>query len=1039
MITKKSGNKVFVRYILIALLFTVGSCTADTGNNAKSSEHSLPLPGSLPLVNYEKLLYKWILERKYTTLGWAVDKGVRDTGPYIDGNSYGTHPAVRIYYSPKIMAWLDAGRPKDIPIEDGAMIIKEMFTPPAALYQELANDPNLEDKKAYDQLLSELVSGWTIMVKDSRASSDGWFWGSVSLPKQGQSIDTAIAEQIDTQANRKDDHAQLRYSGFGMPCIRCHASAETELTFSVLDNIAGYPGEPLTFFSDNSWRTAEHFKNYPLSKIKDEDYVKRFFNLPKEQLPWPTQQRLKSAASDQAKPVINVDHNLSDSLAVTLPTQLVPSVNPEFLNVFPEMASIDNDKVAAFPLQWLDHVVMPPEHPSEYVTSDNCLGCHGGLGGEPPAVTMFVKTGPEYGNGYNVSEYGEWRWSPMGLAGRDPIFHAQLESEMAILAANEKNHPEELKAALKPTQQAVTNTCLSCHGAMGQRQLAADAKNDKQLDGNFNVDYFYIHDALTEAEVKQQQAAGTLAYDKYGDLARDGISCMVCHHINAPDPQKVKDWQPKHKGWLTQNTPKQLAYNLFYHSTGAYNPGPADEIFGPVKVLEKPMQHALISKPVKNDFIKNSQMCGTCHTINLPNIGLNKDELPVLTAAGQATAFKDYFHTIEQATFLEWQNSVFGAVEADGKPGAGFKSCQDCHMPKGFSNKGFNDNKPEIAIDPLVTQIATIQDASYAEAEHSLAKKDLTVPLRDDYKRHTHVGLNVFLLTMFDQFEDILGVNKKDYMTSADNGTELAINSMIQQAQEQTADIDAKIKSFQNSVLTTEVSVTNKTGHRLPSGVAFRRVFIEFSVFDGEQQIWSSGKTNSVGVILGADGQPLKTEFLPSKDDYQQHHSVITRQDQVQIYEELNLNAQNEFTTSFIHRVTAVKDNRLLPRGWRLSSYFKPQGEVMEQFMEATDPKGLAIQDKDYQNPTNSLDFAGQDSLLYEVKLPAGIVKENLKVKATLYSQSIPPYWLKQRFQTAPDGKATQRLYYLASRLDLNKTPMANWKLKLASSSDKLE
>ena len=33
--------------------------------------------------------------------------------------------------------------------------------------------------------------------------------------------------------------------------------------------------------------------------------------------------------------------------------------------------------------------------------------------------------------GLNVSPYGEWRWSPMGLAGRDPVFHAQLESEMS--------------------------------------------------------------------------------------------------------------------------------------------------------------------------------------------------------------------------------------------------------------------------------------------------------------------------------------------------------------------------------------------------------------------------------------------------------------------------------------------------------------------------------------------------------------------------------------------------------------------------------
>ncbi len=1040
MIAQKYSYMVLIQRLVITMFLTIGGCNGSTDKKDDSDAATLPLPSSLPLVDYEKVLYRWILERKYSKIGWAVDKGVRDTGPYIQGAYYGTHPAVRIYYSPEVMRWLAAGRPKDKPIKDGAMIIKEMFTPPAALYQELANDPQFKEPKAYNKLLSGLVGDWTIMVKDSQASSDGWFWGSVSLPEKGQSIDEAIAKQVDTKKNRKDNNAQLRFSGFGMPCLRCHASADDELTFSELDNIAGQAGEPLTFFSDNSWRTADHFKDYPLGKIKDLDYVKRFFNLPKQQLSWATQQGLKAKPSSDPKPIISSDHDLSDNLAVSSEstTKEAPA-NKEFLDTFKEIGELDKSTIAVFPPQWLDHVVMPAEHPTDYVTSDNCIGCHGGLGGEPPAVTMFIKTGPKYGDGYNVSEYGEWRWSPMGLAGRDPIFHSQLESEMAILADNEKNHPEQLKGKLKPTQQAVTNTCLSCHGAMGQRQLAADAKNNSQLDANFKVDYFYLEDALTKAALKKQHKAGTLAYDKYGDLAREGISCMVCHHIDAPDPKKVKAWQPKHKHWLTENTPKELAYELFFHSTGAFNPGSADEVFGPVEVLEKPMEHALTTKPVKNDYIKNSQMCGTCHTINLPNIGLDKNELPVLTAAAQNTPFKDYFHTIEQATFLEWQNSVSGLVDENGKPGPEFKSCQDCHMPDGFNNKGFNDNKAEIGIDKLVTQIATIQDASYAEADNALPIKELTVPLRDDYRRHTHVGLNVFLLTMFDQFDSILGVNKKDYMTSADNGAELAINSMIQQAQETTVDIDVDIKSLQDNILTTAVTVINKTGHRLPSGVAFRRVFIEFLVLDGDETIWGSGRTNSVGVILGVDKEPLKTEFLPSKEDYQKHHSIITQQDQVQIYEELNLNAQDEFTTSFIHRVTPIKDNRLLPKGWRFSSFFKNQGEVIEQFMEATDPKGVATSDKDYQNPGNTLKFAGQDSLLYQVQLPAGTKTDNLSVKATLYSQSIPPYWLKQRFQTTPKGKATRRLHYLASRLDLSNTDMADWKLKLVSSTDKVD
>ena len=59
----------------------------------------------------------------------------------------------------------------------------------------------------------------------------------------------------------------------------------------------------------------------------------------------------------------------------------------------------------------------------------------------------------------NFSPYTEWRASMMGLAGRDPIFHAQLESEKA----------------LRPSQTGfLDNTCYRCHGVMGQRQVELD-------------------------------------------------------------------------------------------------------------------------------------------------------------------------------------------------------------------------------------------------------------------------------------------------------------------------------------------------------------------------------------------------------------------------------------------------------------------------------------------------------------------------------------------------------------------------------------
>src|SRR3712207_8381272 len=54
--------------------------------------------------------------------------------------------------------------------------------------------------------------------------------------------------------------------------------------------------------------------------------------------------------------------------------------------------------------------------------------------------------------------------------------------------------------------------------------------------------------------------------------------------------------------------------------------------------------------------------------------------------------------------------------------------------------------------------------------------------------------------------------------------------------------------------------------------------------------------------------------------------------------------------------------------------------------------------------------------------LPAGVNGDGLTVRATLYYQALPPYYLASLFATAPDGPATQRLHALLGHLDLKGT-----------------
>ena len=614
----------------------------------------------------------------------------------------------------------------------------------------------------------------------------------------------------------------------------------------------------------------------------------------------------------------------------------------------------------------------------------------------------------------------------MGLAGRDPIFHTQLESELALLRA------EFSTAQLEVVTNALVNTCLSCHGAMGQRQLEIDAKagkslpNGQPLNPEFKPEYFYLTQALestNSAGVKNAADQVDYSYHHYGALAREGISCAVCHHITQATPEQVN----------ASPYTNALDFFLMVNTTGRYETSPTNQLDGPfVKVTEYPMETAMGITPKYNAFTKDSQMCGTCHTINLPNVDGNTNRFPFLKDAETVAAFKPFPHSIEQATFLEWQNSSF-ASKTD--PNS-FKSCQDCHMPGGFKSR---DGK--IKIDQLTTQIATIQDTGYPAVENEAPPSKISAPFRDDYKRHELVGLNVFLLEMFSQFDRILGVAKSDYMTSAQNGNALAMDNMMRLAQEETVSLGLSVSPVAlNNQLTATVTVTNLVGHRFPSGVAFRRAFLELLVVrtNTMEVLWGSGRTTSVGVIVDGQGNPLPTEFLDGTNGlaYQPHYQTITNENQVQIYEELIQDAKGQFTTSFIHRDSPIKDNRLLPRGWRDAHRLDPSvhSPIQREFLSATDPEGESVlADPDYQDQGPG--FPGKDTLEYRVQLPPGLDVSGLMVKATMYYQAIPPSWLRQRFSQAPEGEATKRLYFIASRIDLSQTPIKDWKLPLVSRS----
>jgi len=933
----------------------------------------LPLPSTLSVAEYEGLLFGFLNRREYKTLGWIPDKRVRDTGPYLDGKYYGSHPAVSIYYSPEIIRWLESGKRQAIP--NGAMIVKEQYEPPAARYEGIDEGQRFE-----------LLSSWTVMVKDSAGSHDGWFW---SNPAKDQEV-------VDNH-QYPFDHP---ISGFGIYCIRCHASTKSagetnEFTFAALRNIEGYPGEPMLFRVDDSWRSAVDHEVPVATEAPIDDSNEHLLA------------KLINQAASSSHP------RCSDAAH---PERCTAVLSQEFLRLFPTIDSASRDSISPIPPITHDWVARRPaaaQQSQPFVTSNQCMSCHAGLL-EPFGPTMFVPTGDvaEYGSpGVHLSPYGEWRWTPMGLAGRDPVFFAQLESEIELMRTDFAKDPAQAKLHI----DNLVETCLTCHGAMGKHQYRMDHGEDAEA---FGLDH--VMRPSTESG-----AAGEKDW-RYGSLARDGISCTICHQMQ-PREQPADD----HRHYLEFFLETSITGNLYV--------GKPNELHGPFKdneISPYSMEHALGFKPKHDPYIKSSRMCGTCHVVNLPIVDrpLQPGEEPdELIAAEQNPLFKQYHHHVEQATYLEWLNSEFENEFDTENPNA--KTCQDCHM----SNDYHNDDL-ELHLDQIETRIAAIQDDTYPDAENLAEHKELLVRHRKEgYARHNFRGLNVFLLEMFNQFDDVLGVRKFDFMTGSKADISHAIADFTRQANNDTAALEVESTVDASNMLITNVTVHNKVGHRFPSGVGFRRAFIEFLVIEHsaeegtkEKVVWSSGRTNQLGVLIDAEGDPLPTEFFSDdptgidKQVSQQHHEVIDSPNQVQIYETLLHSDKHRYTTSFIHGSNVVKDNRLLPRGWKAEG---PGAGLRGEFLKATHPGPVARHDPRYG------DGSGSDSVTYRVALPEGVDTKRLKVKATLYYQAIPPYFLQSLFETAPDGPATRRLHYICSNIDLRGTPIEGWKLSIASAT----
>lgn len=293
----------------------------------------------------------------------------------------------------------------------------------------------------------------------------------------------------------------------------------------------------------------------------------------------------------------------------------------------------------------------------------------------------------------------------------------------------------------------------------------------------------------------------------------------------------------------------------------------------------------------------------------------------------------------EQTPYLEWQ--------ASGYAQAG-KHCQDCHMQR--------------VEEPIRVSI-----------------RPPWLDPRRPFWRHQFVGGNAFMLGLF----------RDAHRTLEPNGTPQTLEAGMRRAREQLAHA-ARVEvsgTREGTALTLGVRVVNLAGHKFPTGHPYRRAWLHVRVTDARgRKVFESGAVDADGDLAG-----VGTGFLP-------HQDILTRPEQVQIYESVMGNAEGQRTYGLLSARTYLKDNRIPPRG----SPARPEGDIAI--------RGEAVQDANFHAGGN-----GEDQVTYRVD--TGRARGPFQVAVGLRYQSVPPEsvaWLRSVRGTA--SKGFTRLYRRADK-----------------------
>ncbi len=303
-------------------------------------------------------------------------------------------------------------------------------------------------------------------------------------------------------------------------------------------------------------------------------------------------------------------------------------------------------------------------------------------------------------SGEDISIGLDWRPSMMANSSRDPYWQASVRRESI-------DHPE--------SKPAIEAECSVCHMPIIHLQAKRDGRKAE----------IFAHLPFN-------------SNNKDNAAAEDGVSCSVCHQIAKEKLGTAETFN----GAFEVDDPEKGDQRSEY--------GPFAIDAGHQRVMQSSTGGFL---PTEAAHIRDSALCGTCHTLKTQALGPGGKEIGAFP---------------EQMPYVEWLHSDY----------PGRSSCQSCHMP---------------------------------EVHEEVAVTSVMGPSRVGMHRHEFVAANFFLQHMLNEYRGDLSVTAlPQELTSAAART-------VAFLQTQSARVSIRNLESSSSGLSMEVFVENLSGHKLPT------------------------------------------------------------------------------------------------------------------------------------------------------------------------------------------------------------------------------